>query len=152
MLHTRLTDTLARFVDPILRRPAHLQVAALCTRKKGNRREVLLITSRGAGRWILPKGWPMEGLTMAEAAAQEAWEEAGVRGRVEPAAMGSFSARKLTDTGLGLRCTVHVFLLRVDGLDDVFPEAGKRRRKWVSAGRAAKMVQEPGLRALLRAL
>jgi len=152
MIHERLTDSLVRFVEPILRRPAHLQAAALCVRQKGKRREVLLITSRGTGRWVLPKGWPMKGKTLAEAAAQEAWEEAGVHGAVGTEPVGSYSARKITDTGLGLRCTVFVFSLDVVSLDKDFPESTQRRRKWVTLSRAAKMVQEPELKALLRTL
>ena len=152
MIHERLAQSLNRFVEPILRRPAHIQAAALCMRQKGNRREVLLVTSRGTGRWILPKGWPMKGKTLAQAAAQEAWEEAGVRGHVAPDPVGSYSARKVLDSGLGLRCTVHVFAVDVDKLDDDFPESRQRRRKWVSLSRASKMVQEPELKALLLAL
>jgi len=152
MIHTRLTDSLVRFVEPILRRPAHLQVAALCLRQKGKRREALLVTSRGTGRWILPKGWCMEGKTLAEAALCEAWEEAGVRGKVDPEPLGTYSSRKVTDSGLGLRCTVHVFPLQVEKLADDFPEANQRRRKWVSLTRAARMVQEPQLRDLLKSL
>lgn len=149
MIHERLGESLIRFVEPILRRPAHIQAAALCIRKKGKRREVLLVTSRGTGRWILPKGWPMKGKTLAQAAAQEAWEEAGVRGETAIEPIGSYSARKVTETGLGLRCTVHVFPLSVEDVKDDFPESRQRRRKWVSLSRASKMVQEPELKALL---
>jgi len=56
------------------------QFAALPFRVKEDKVQVLLITSRGTGRWIVPKGWPMEGKTPAESALQEAWEEAGVQG------------------------------------------------------------------------
>ena len=44
--------------------------------------EVLLVTTRQTKRWIIPKGWPIKGLTPAEAAAREAYEEAGVQGFV----------------------------------------------------------------------
>ena len=42
------------------------QFAALCYRMKASRCEVLLITSRRTGRWIIPKGWPEDGLTPAD--------------------------------------------------------------------------------------
>ena len=45
-------------------------------------REVLLVTSRDTGRWVIPKGSPMKGWQDREAAAQEAFEEAGVKGKV----------------------------------------------------------------------
>jgi 8-oxo-dGTP pyrophosphatase MutT (NUDIX family) len=53
--------------------------------------EVLLLTSRGTGRWVIPKGWPMRNLAPGAAAAREAYEEAGVRGRIRPRApVGSY--------------------------------------------------------------
>lgn len=153
MPQRRLAQALVEAVQPMLRRPPHLQVAALCTRAGADGGdEVLLVTSRGTGRWILPKGWPMPGRSLAEAAAQEAWEEAGVRGTAEAEALGSYDARKLTDGGLSLPCTVNVYRLRVDALAEDFPEARQRRRRWVPAAMAADLVQEPGLRALLRRL
>lgn len=152
ILHNRLSDSLIRFVEPILRRPAHLQAAAVCVRSTGRQEEVLIITSRGTGRWILPKGWPMKGKTLAEAAAQEAWEEAGVRGVVGADPIGSYAARKITDTGICLRCSVQVFRLDVSEIADDFPEAGQRRREWITPAEAARLVQEPGLKALLKAL
>lgn len=133
-----------------LLRPHRLQVAALCLRRGSDgEQEVLLITSRGTGRWILPKGWPIRGLSLAEAAAQEAWEEAGIRGRADPAPIGWFEGWKTTDDGIDLPCTVEVFRVAVEAVADSFPEAGQRDRRWFSAARAADLVQEPGLRALL---
>ena len=147
-----LARALADAVQPMLRRPPRLQVAALCTRQGPDGVEVLVITSRGTGRWILPKGWPMPGRSMAEAAAQEAWEEAGVRGHPEAEPLGRFEARKTTDGGLDLPCLVEVFRISVQDVDDSFPEAGQRRRRWVGAAMAADLVQEPGLKALLRGI
>ncbi len=138
------------YLAPLLRRPAHLQVAALCLRERGKRREVLLISTRRSGRWIVPRGWPMQGRSLAEAALLEAWEEAGVKGNVDPEPIGRFHYRKVGEGGL--RCRVEVFRLKAKKLADVFPEAGERKRKWVSLQRAAKMVHEHELRALLRAL
>ena len=45
-------------------------------------REVMLLTSRETHRWVIPKGWPMKGRKPAEVASQEAYEEAGLVGRV----------------------------------------------------------------------
>jgi 8-oxo-dGTP pyrophosphatase MutT (NUDIX family) len=130
-----------------------VQLAALCTRptQDGSGTEVLLITSRGTGRWILPKGWPMAGRSSAEAAAIEAWEEAGVRGRAEQAPLGSYAAEKITPEG-SLPCRVQVFRLAVEEIADAFPEAGQRHRCWVPAGTAAGLVREPELQELLRRL
>src|ERR1700755_1994635 len=43
---------------------------------------VLLLTSRETRRWIIPKGWPIRGMKPREVAAREAFEEAGLVGRV----------------------------------------------------------------------
>lgn len=131
-------------------RPPALQVAALCRDPMNGK--VLLITSRGTGRWIIPKGWPMPGRSLASAARQEAWEEAGVRGKIEDAALGSYHYEKWQDAGFAIPVTVQVFLLRVDRLDNKFPETDERRRKWFTPAEAAGRVDEPELKAILAAL
>ncbi len=138
-------------VSPIIRRPLRPQVAALCYRGKGDDKEVLLVTSRGTGRWILPKGWPMADKAAPDAAAQEAWEEAGVkRAKLGQAPVGAFAYDKELDNGTMTRCQATVFPLRVKELADEFPESHERTRKWVRPEKAATMVAEPGLKKLLR--
>lgn len=127
------------------------QLAALCWRMNRGRVEVLLITSRDTGRWVVPKGWPMVGRSGAEAAAREAWEEAGVEGAVGAEALGYFGYDKMLKTG-ALPLMVAVYPLRVARLADRFPERKQRRRKWFTADKAARKVAEPELRALLAAV
>lgn len=130
------------------RQPA-MQVAALCV--DPTTRKVLMITSRGTGRWIIPKGWPMAGLSLAEAALQEAWEEAGVIASPGQE-IGRYHYEKMQDHGFGIPVEVHVFLTEVESLGDDFPEAGRRERSWVTPAEAATMVAEPELAAILRNL
>ncbi|WP_255731560.1 NUDIX hydrolase [Phaeobacter sp. B1627] len=127
------------------------QVGALCFRlsRKG-RIKVLLVTSRRTGRWVIPKGWPMVGKTDAEAAAQEAWEEAGAQGRVSDSSIGHFSYHKIRPGEKSLMCRVEVFPLRVRTLADRYPERRMREREWMSPGQASKHVAEPELAALLK--
>src|SRR5438132_1564227 len=54
------------------------QVAAVCYRIRGSNIEFLLVQTRG-GRWTFPKGGVEPALTHAQAAALEAYEEAGVQ-------------------------------------------------------------------------
>ena len=68
-----------------------IQFAALCWRGKRGKLQVLLITSRGSKRWIIPKGWPMEGKTPAASALVEAWEEGGVVGQARGQGLGVYS-------------------------------------------------------------
>jgi 8-oxo-dGTP pyrophosphatase MutT (NUDIX family) len=61
-----------------------LQVAAVCYRRRGQEIEFLLVNTNGGGKWTFPKGTPEHGLSHSQAAEREAWEEAGVRGHIEP--------------------------------------------------------------------
>ena len=79
------------FPGPLLRRPKGLQVAALCHRGEGARKEYLLVTSRETARWIIPKGWPIRGLKSKETALREAWEEVRIQTAQQTTA-GSFEA------------------------------------------------------------
>lgn len=134
-----------------LKREVRTQFGAICWRKKEGRLQVLLVTSRGTGRWIVPKGWPMPGLTPAEAAAREAYEEAGVSGKVTSDCLGLFSYTKTySDDADDLPCMVALFPLQVKKRHQNYPEKAQRRRKWVSPKKASKMVDEPELREIIR--
>lgn len=117
--------------------------------KKGKRVEVLLVTSRETRRWIIPKGWPMDGMTPAEAAAQEVWEEAGARGKAYDVCLGLYSYRKWMSEDEMLPIIVAVFPVKVRELAEAYPEAGERRRKWFSLSKAAAKVAERDLRQLI---
>ncbi|MGG7646053.1 NUDIX hydrolase [Rhodovulum sp. YNF3179] len=125
------------------------QFAALCYRVRKGATEVLLITSRDTGRWVLPKGWPMDGVTPADAAAREAWEEAGVTGQVRHAVAGLYSYNKAMESDDDLPCIVAIFPLQVRKLARDFPERGLRKRKWFSPRKAAGKVREPELQEIL---
>lgn len=127
------------------------QVGALCHRMKAGKIEVLLVTSRGSGRWLVPKGWPIAGLDGAGAALQEAWEEAGVKlGRVAAQPVGQYSYFKRGTGRSPVHMQVLLYPVLVEKTAHSFPECDERRRRWVSAKRASKMVQEPDLAAILR--
>ncbi len=111
-----------------------------------------MVTSRDSGRWVIPKGWPMEGRTLHGAAAQEAWEEAGVEGTVSPVELGRFSYDKGQAEGFSIPVEVRVFLLEVDRLANRYPEKTQRTRRWFTPADAAQSVAEPGLQAILKRL
>ncbi len=145
LIHTIWTNA----VRPLFQRPPVLQLAALCQRTTKNGKEVLLVSS-SSGRWILPKGWPIDGLSAAQAAQQEAWEEGGVKSTVASnRAMGSFLSRKTYDSGFWVPCETKVFELDVDAVANDYPEVHKRERVWVSPAQAASMVDNDGLKSLL---
>jgi 8-oxo-dGTP pyrophosphatase MutT (NUDIX family) len=125
------------------------QYAALCYRPSGrDTHEVLLITSRDTGRWIIPKGWPMKGRSGAESALREAFEEAGVEGRLSSTPIGVYSYDKILPDGVR-PCIVTVYPVEVTQLSKDFPEKGQRARKWFTPRKAAEKVNEPELRALI---
>lgn len=126
------------------------QFAALpFKRSKKGKLQFLLITSRGTKRWVLPKGWPMSKLSGSQAAAQEAYEEAGIRGAVQEKAAGQYHYLKLRVTKDPIPCCVDVFPLEVTDLLDEWPEQDERTRKWFNPSDAVKAVDEPELKALL---
>ena len=107
-------------------------------------REILLITSRRRGRWIIPKGVIDPGTTPVESACKEAYEEAGIRGRVTAEPLGEYQYRKW-----GGVCTVQVFALEVSTELDTWPESSVRRRQWMSVLEAANAVEEGELKELI---
>jgi len=127
------------------------QYAALPWRQGKDGVEILMITSRETRRWVIPKGWPMITLAAHDAAAQEAWEEAGVRGEVDAIPVGAFRYRKRMKSGPPQRCRVEVFPLAVSVEEKDWPERRQRSRRWIPALEAARMVEEPELRILIEA-
>jgi 8-oxo-dGTP pyrophosphatase MutT (NUDIX family) len=126
-----------------------LQVAALPWRKTDDGVEVMLITSRDTGRWVLPKGWPEEGEPLYEAAAREAVEEAGISGGIAQTTAGSYFYNKVHSSGAESPCEVRVFPLEVTEVAAKWREKGQRKRKWVKPREATRMVNEPDLVKLI---
>ncbi len=131
---------------------AHRQVAALPLRRgKSGAVEILLVTSRDTGRWIIPKGWPSKRVKDHKAAAREARQEAGVKGKIVPRAFGSYSYVK-PELGDGALIDVTVFILSVRKQSKRWPEKTERRRAWFEVLDAAGRIAEPELSSLIRRL
>ena len=113
--------------------------------------EVLLITSRDTGRWVIPKGHLMPGRTRAAAAQQEAYEEAGLIGTICPVPVGSYRYVKRRRDGSGRPAKVKVYPLPVERQLSDWPERRQRRFGWFPAEQAARLVAEPELGALIAA-
>jgi 8-oxo-dGTP pyrophosphatase MutT (NUDIX family) len=126
------------------------QVAALPWRRGAAGIEILLVTTRTTHRWVIPKGWPMEGKADWDAAAIEAYEEAGVRGAVSRSTCGNYNYVKLSDKGKARTLAVTVYALRVDRELSDWPEREERERRWMSCADAAALTGEPDLAPLLR--
>jgi 8-oxo-dGTP pyrophosphatase MutT (NUDIX family) len=122
------------------------QFAALPWRlSEGGTRQIMLLTSRETGRWVIPKGWPMKKRKPAEVASQEAYEEAGLIGQiVDKRPLGTFAYEKRLAKGAVL-CQVRVFSFRVERQLDDWPEKNERETKWFDADEAATLVEEGGL-------
>ncbi|MGO9421234.1 NUDIX hydrolase [Roseiarcus sp.] len=114
--------------------------------------EILVVTTRQTRRWIIPKGWPIKGLRPPKAAAREAFEEAGVTGRIGVRAVGSFTYDKaLDEAGRLATCEVTVFPLLVKSQSDAWPEIEQRVTQWVEPSKAAAMVKDLELKAVIAA-
>jgi len=128
---------------------ARRQVAALPLRQaKDGALEILLVTSRDTGRWIIPKGWPSKRLKDCKAAAREARQEAGVKGKIFRKAIGTYRyiKRELDNDAL---IEVRVFLLKVSKHYKRWPEHRERRRAWFDIEDAGSRVSDPELSSLI---
>jgi len=127
------------------------QIGALVVRHGGSGPEVLLLTSRDTGRWVIPKGWTMPGKADHAAAAREAKEEAGVLGKVGRRPFGAYAYFKRQSDHFEV-CRVTVYLMTFERQLPKWREKGQRRLAWCPAREAAEMVREPQLAALIEAL
>jgi phosphohistidine phosphatase len=128
---------------------ARPQAAVVPYRRTGEALEICLIRRRDTNAWGIPKGLVDPGDTVEETALKEAWEEAGIRGRLigdDP--VGSYQYEKWRTT-----FAVAVFLMEVNGSADEWQESRLRERRWVLPDRARVLLQEhPGRAILSRAL
>ena len=129
--------------------PRSKQVAALPWRRGKAGVEILLITTRTTKRWVIPKGWPMDGKADHDAAAQEAFEEAGVQGVVSSESLGDYCYFRVSDKGNARQIKVTVYPLRVDHELSDWPERAERERRWMGCSDAAALAGEPELVAVL---
>ena len=134
----------------ILKEIAIRQVAALPYRVEDDGSvRVLLITTRETRRWVIPKGNPIRGLAAYEAAAQEAFEEAGVSGVAARQPMGYYNYWKRRRSGAVRQATVAVFPLAVTGQAELWPEQDQRRTQWFGIADAAAQVGDRELAPLI---
>lgn len=128
------------------------QVAALPFVGGKSGYELVLITSRNDGRWLIPKGWPEDGESLEAGAAREAREEAGIVGDIHGDPVGSYVYMKLLASGDRIRSEVSVFPLLVRSLQSNWPERASRERRRVPLAKAIRRVGDKDLARLLREL
>lgn len=128
------------------------QIAAMPIRRAADGSlEILLVTSRTTRRWIVPKGWPMKGVKDRDAAAREAYEEAGVTGRISREPAGRYTYWKRMSDHFAL-CEVKLYLLEVEQQLDSFREQHQRDLHWFKLADAADIVDDPELSTQIRKL
>jgi 8-oxo-dGTP pyrophosphatase MutT (NUDIX family) len=120
------------------------QVAAVCYRICRENVEFLLVRTRGSGRWTFPKGNSEPGMTHAHAAALEAFEEAGVHGRIEEGSFARYFGRKRMlnsdQRSVEKKLLVNAHLCEVLRLST--PKESNRKRTWFSVEAARERLQE----------
>ena len=126
------------------------QAGVIAYRILAGKVQVLLMTSRDTGRWIIPKGNIKAGVTPCKAAENEAYEEAGVKGTITGSIpLGMYTYFKKLDSGEACDATVEVYLLRVKKRLKKWPERNERKLSWLSTKEAVGLVEEPGIVPLL---
>ena len=108
--------------------------------------KILLITSRKKKRWIIPKGVVEPELSSSDSAAQEAFEEAGIKGDIYPNPIGEYQYKKWGGT-----CTVTVFLMKIEMLLLEWPES-YRNRIWVGINESKIFIQEKKLQEIIQSV
>ena len=131
--------------------PKSQQIAALPWRMGEQGVEILLVTTRTTKRWLIPKGWTMDGKADHEAAEIEAYEEAGVMGVANITSIGNYGYIKLSDSGKPRHLNVRVYALEVKRVLGEWPERSERERIWVSPQQALTMIGEPELLPVIAA-
>jgi 8-oxo-dGTP pyrophosphatase MutT (NUDIX family) len=115
------------------------KVAAVCFRVRAGIIEFLLVQTRG-GRWTFPKGNAEPGLSTAQAAALEAFEEAGVHGRMEEVSFGSYIRPKSGGKAGNIELLVTAHLCEVLWLDA--PQESGRNPTWFVPEKAKRRLRE----------
>ncbi|WP_102108299.1 NUDIX hydrolase [Oceaniglobus roseus] len=129
------------------------QIAALPVHwDKSGKLRVLMVTSRDTGRWVMPKGWLMDGKKPWQAAKIEALEEAGATGFISDEPLGTYDYVKDAGRRGSVLCRVTVYPMMVDRLKPRWKERKERKRHWFSIKKAAKLVNEKDLTELLKDL
>lgn len=129
------------------------QIAALPIHwDKNDKLRVLMVTSRDRGRWVMPKGWTMNGKKPWSAAKIEALEEAGALGFISNRPIGQYHYDKRLDGGQTVRCRVSLYPMVVEKLKPRWKESKQRKRHWFSPDKAAGLVEEKELSKLLKGL
>jgi len=120
------------------------QAAAIAVRRRARSLQVCLIRRKDSGTWGIPKGVVDHGDTREETALNEAWEEAGLKGRLIGDAIGTYKYKKWDKT---LR--VAVYVMEVLDQADTWEEAGFRERRWTSFEKAVERLTRHPVRPLL---
>ena len=130
------------------KRPDHYfrQSGVIPYRKRKGKLELLMVTSTGKKRWVIPKGVKEPHLSPWKSAMKEAWEEAGIRGKVSRPAIGAYRYRKWGGT-----CTVQVFAMEVSKVVRNWEE-NFRDREWFSHRKAMRLIEGKDLQQIMRRL
>lgn len=114
-------------------------------KKKDGTIEILLIRTKHAGNWGLPKGGVEDGMTALDSALKEAMEEGGVLGKPKD----FVDIMKYVKGKTGRKQHVEWFIMKVKTMLTDYDEALTRERKWFESEKALRKVDKK-LRPILQ--
>ena len=125
----------------------YVQSGTIPFRRAGDHIEILLITNKKKDKWGIPKGLVESKLSASESAQKEAFEEAGIYGKIYKPSLGKYSIRKWEG-----KCRIKVFAMEVTQILDTWPEDILRKREWYTVEEAAGKVKNKKLQAMIQGL
>ncbi len=114
----------------------YLQSGVVPFKRNNGNFEVLLIRSRKNKRWIFPKGIIEPGMSPEDSAAKDAFEEAGVKGKISTGYYVTYTYKKW-----GGICNVTVYPMEIEKVYEEWPESF-RKRKWFNLSELEKVLKK----------
>ena len=125
----------------------YIQSGVIPFRRNEGNIEILLITNKKKDKWGIPKGIVESTLSASESAQKEAFEEAGIYGKVCKPSLGKYSKKKWDG-----KCIIKVFAMEVTQILVNYPESMLRKREWYAVKDAAEMIKNKKLKAMILSL
>lgn len=134
-------------IDHFSKKFIYEQSAIIPYKMRNGHIEILIVTTRSSRKWTIPKGLIEDNLTPAESAVQEGYEEAGIKGIINPQTIGEYQYQKWEGI-----CRVKVYPFEIQEILDDWPESYFRKRKWICLDEVINYISVTELQKIILSL